>query len=187
MIVAHQGEYAAMPGGTGHVGVAKDVARAIDTRAFAVPHTEDAIEFALATQLGLLRAPNGGGGQFLVEAGLEFYIGGGEEALRPHHLLVEAPERRAAIAGDESAGVEAGAAVALPLHQESADQRMIARDQHSGLAEIVFVVEAGGSKCHELPKGAAPPVPRTTAACFLSYRLARPVAKANKGWQFKCI
>ena len=56
------------------------VAGAIDTRALAVPHAEYAIELALAAQLGLLGAPQRGGGEFLVEAGLELDIGGGELA-----------------------------------------------------------------------------------------------------------
>ena len=103
--------------GAGKIGVAEDVAGAVDARALAVPHAEHAIELAFAAQLGLLRAPQRGGGEFLVEAGLELDVGGGEQAAGAHQLLVEPAERRAAIAGDIAAGIEAGAAVALLLHQ----------------------------------------------------------------------
>ena len=57
VVVAHQGEHAAVLRGTGKIGVAEHVARAVDAGAFAVPHAEDAIERALTAQFGLLRAP----------------------------------------------------------------------------------------------------------------------------------
>ena len=41
---------------------------AVDARALAVPHAEHAVVFALAAQLGLLRAPERGGGEVLVDA-----------------------------------------------------------------------------------------------------------------------
>ena len=71
MVVAHQGEHAAVLRGAGEIGVAEDVAGAVDARALAVPHAEHAVVLALAAQLGLLRAPDRGGGEVLVEAGLE--------------------------------------------------------------------------------------------------------------------
>ena len=43
-----------------------------------------------------------------------------------HELLVEPAERRAAIAGDVAGGVQAGAAIALLLHEAGADQCLIA-------------------------------------------------------------
>ncbi len=54
--------------------------------------------------------------------------------LGAHELLVEPAERRAAIAGDVAGGVEAGAPVALLLHQAGADQRLIAGDEDLDLA-----------------------------------------------------
>ena len=56
MVVAHQGDDAAVLRGAGEIGVAEGVAGAVDARALAVPHAEHAIEPALAAQLGLLRA-----------------------------------------------------------------------------------------------------------------------------------
>ena len=71
VVVAHQGEHAAMPRRAGEIGMAEDVAGAVDARALAVPEREHAVMLALAQQLGLLRPPAGGGREFLVEAGLE--------------------------------------------------------------------------------------------------------------------
>ncbi len=130
------------------IGVAKHVARTVDARALAVPEAEHAIELALAAQFGLLGAPERGCGEFLVDAGLELDVGASELAAGAHELLVEAAERRAAIAGEIAASVEAGGAVARFLHQASADQRLITGHQDAGLRQIVFVVEADGSERH---------------------------------------
>ncbi len=100
MVIAHQRDDAAMLRGAGEIGVAEGVAGAVDARALAVPHAEHAIELAFAAQLRLLRAPQRGGGKVLIEAGLEFDVGGNKLAAGAHELLVEPAERRAAIAGD---------------------------------------------------------------------------------------
>ena len=53
---------------------------------------------AFAEKLGLLRAPAGGGRKLLVQARLEDDIRFGELFLGAPELLVEAAERRAAVA-----------------------------------------------------------------------------------------
>ena len=148
MVVAHQRQHAAVPGGTSQIGVAEHVAGTIDARSLAVPHAEHAIELALAAQLRLLGAPERGGGEFLVDAGLELDVGLAKLAASAHELLVEAAERRAAIAGDIARGVHAGGAVARFLHQTGADQRLITGHQDAVLRQIVFVVEADRAKRH---------------------------------------
>src|SRR5690606_35263104 len=124
------------------------VAGAVDTRALAVPQAEDAIELALAAQFGLLGAPQRGGGEFLIEPRLELDVGSGKMLAGTNELLVETAKRRAAIAGQETAGVQAGAAVALLLHQNGADQGLIAGDQDMCLVQVVLVVEADRSERH---------------------------------------
>ncbi len=126
VIVAHQSDDAAVLCGAGKIGVTEDVAGPIDARTFAVPHTEYAIEFAFAAQFGLLRSPERGGGKFLVDAGLELHVRRREYPPGAHELLVKAAERRAAIAGDVAGRVQAGAAIALLLHEAGADQCLIA-------------------------------------------------------------
>src|SRR5690606_23302700 len=117
VVVAHQGEHAAMFRRAGEIGVAEDVARAVDARPLAVPDREDAVMPALAEELSLLRAPAGGGGEFLVEPRLEDDVGFGELLLVAPELRVEPAERRAAVARDVTCRVEAGPAVTLALHQ----------------------------------------------------------------------
>ena len=71
VVVAHQRQHAAVLRGAGEIGVAEHVAGAVDARALAVPDAEHAVELALAAQLRLLRAPQRGRGEVLVDAGLE--------------------------------------------------------------------------------------------------------------------
>ena len=141
--------------------MAEHVAGAVDARPLAVPHAEHAVVFALAAQLGLLRAPDRGRREVLVEAGLEQDVVALERGLGAHELLVEPAERRAAVAGHVARGIEPGEAVALLLHQAGADQRLIAGDEHAALGEVVFVVEGDVLERHsglrEASCRAAPP------------------------------
>ena len=79
---------------------------------------------------------------------------------RALELVVEAAERRAAVAGDIARGVQPGAAVALVLHQREPHQRLIAGDEHAALGQVVFVVERDVIERH-----CGPSVPRPTRAC----------------------
>ena len=126
VIVAHQSDDSAVLGGAGKIGVTEDVAGPIDARTFAVPHAEYAIEFAFAAQFGLLSSPERGGGKFFVDAGLKLHGRRREYPPGAHELLVEPAERRAAVAGDVAGRVQAGAAIALLLHEAGADQCLIA-------------------------------------------------------------
>ena len=108
MVVAHQRQDAAMLRGAGEIGVAEDVAGAVDARPFAVPEPEYAVELALSAQLRLLRAPDRGGGDILVDPGLEPDVVFVERALGANELQVEGAERRSAIAGHIARGIEAG-------------------------------------------------------------------------------
>src|SRR3979411_2388244 len=103
--------------GAGEIGVAEDGSGAVDARSLAVPEPEHAIELALAAQLGLLRAPDRGGGDVLLDPVPEADVGFGERALGANEWQVEGAERRSAIAGHIARGVEAGTAVAFLLHQ----------------------------------------------------------------------
>ncbi len=141
VVVAHQREHAAVPRGAGEIGVAEDVAGAVDARSLAVPEPEHAVEPALPAQFGLLRAPERGRGDVLVEPGLEPDVVSVEGALRAHELQVQRAERGAAIAGDVAGGVEAGAAVELLLHQAEAHDGLEAGDEDAALGEIILVVE----------------------------------------------
>ena len=62
VVVAHQRQHAAVLGRAGQIGVAENVAGAVDAGALAVPHGKDAIILSLATQFRLLRTPHRGRG-----------------------------------------------------------------------------------------------------------------------------
>ncbi|BCY19897.1 hypothetical protein OkiPb01551_07930 [Bordetella pertussis] len=74
MVVAGHHQHAAVARGAGHIGVLEDVAAAVHARPLAVPHAEHAVVLGAREQVDLLRAPHGGGGQVLVDAGLEFDV-----------------------------------------------------------------------------------------------------------------
>ncbi|MNZ93361.1 hypothetical protein D3C78_1124230 [compost metagenome] len=72
VVVAGDGQHAAMLGCAGHVGVLEHVGAAVHARALAVPDAEHAVELlGVGIDVELLRAPDGGGGEFFVDAGLE--------------------------------------------------------------------------------------------------------------------
>jgi hypothetical protein len=118
-------------------------------------------------------------GQLLIEARLELDVGGGDLPGGAHELLVEAAEGGAAVAGDEAAGVQAGAPVALLLHQAGADERVIAGDQHVLLGQIVFVIETDGSQRHRCPLCRPAASQSLRRPCRNSYRLAGADAKQS--------
>ncbi len=141
VVVAGQHEHAAVLRRAGEVGVLEHVAAAIDARPLAVPHREDAIDPGAGIQVDLLRAPDRRRREVLVEARLELDVGALEKLLRLPQRLVEAAQRRPAIAGDEAGGIEAGEPVALPLEYQQADQCLHAGDENAPRFELVLVVE----------------------------------------------
>src|SRR5690606_20052689 len=116
----------------------------------AVPDGENAVIFALAQKLRLLRSPAGGCGQFLVEPRLEDDIGFLKLPLRLPQLLIETAKRRAAIARHETGRIEAGSPVALALHQEHAHDGLRAGNEDALLRQIVFVVQRHIVKGHSV-------------------------------------
>ena len=142
VVVAHQGEHAAVLGGAGVVGVAEHVAGAVDARALAVPDAEHAVVLALAAQLGLLRAPQRGGRQVLVETGHELDVVGLQHALGAQHGRLQRGDRRAAVARHVAGRIQPGLHVAGALRQHQAHDGLGAGQDLAALVEGVFVVEA---------------------------------------------
>ena len=142
MVVAGDDEDAAARGGAVGVAVLEGVAGAIDARALAVPHGEDAIDLGAGVGLDLLRAEDGGRGEVLVDGGEELDAEGGEAVRTAPELEVEGAEGRAAVAGDEAAGLEAGLAVAAGLVEEDAGERLGAGEEDTARGLVVAVGEA---------------------------------------------
>ena len=149
VVVAHQRQHAAVFRGAGQIGMAENVAGAIDAGALAVPHGEDAVVFAFAAQLRLLRAPDRSGGEVFVDAALKADVALGQERCGALELTVETAERRTAITGDVARGIEAVAAVKLFLHQAEPHQGLEPGDEDVAVAEIVFVVELDVAQRHQ--------------------------------------
>src|SRR5262249_16738302 len=124
VVIAHQRQHAAVLRGAGEIGMAEDVAGTVDAGPLAVPKAAHAGELALPAQVLLLPGPDRRRGDVLVEAGLEADIVFVERALRADELLIERAEGGAAIAGDVARAIEAGAAVALLLHQAQSHDRL---------------------------------------------------------------
>src|SRR5262249_11659368 len=137
----HEGKHAAMLRRAGEIGVAQRVARAVDARALAVPHAEHAVEAPFAAQLRLLRTPQRGCGQILVNGGLEENVVRLAQGVGALELGVEPAQRRAAIARDIARRSGPGAAGPRLLHQAHAHQRLVAGDEDASLRQVVFVVE----------------------------------------------
>src|ERR1700684_3147523 len=141
--------------------MAEGVAGAIDARAFAVPHGEDAVVLALAAQFGLLRAPDRGGGKILVDAALKADIAFLQKRCSAEELTIEAGEWRPAITAHIARRVETVAPVDFLLHQAQPHQRLETGDKNLAVAEIVFVVELDVAKRHRgTPAPSLPPYRR---------------------------
>ena len=165
MVVARQRDHAAMRRGAGGVGVLEHVHRTVDAGALAVPDREDAIDGGAGKQVGLLAAPHRRRREVLVEAGLEVDVVLFQVTLRAPQRVVVHTERGAAIAGDETAGIQAGGEIALALHHRQAHQRLDAGHVNAALVEPVAILEGvvaenernwgDGSAHRERPSGAA--------------------------------
>src|SRR3546814_1111789 len=107
------------------------VARAVDSRPFAVPEREDAILRRIGDARQHLRSPDRGRREIFVDARLEQHIHALEQILRAPQFLVVATEWRPAVSRDKPAGIEAGTRVALLLQHWQTHERMRARDRKS--------------------------------------------------------
>ncbi len=141
VVVAGDDQHAAVFRRAGGIGVAEDVAAAVDARPLAVPHAEHAVVFGAGKEADLLAAPDGGRRHVLVDAGLEGDVVVGEVLLGLPQAEIEVAERAAAVAGDEAGGVQPGGEVAFALHHRQADQRLGAGQEDAAGGGGVFVVQ----------------------------------------------
>ena len=140
VVVARHRQHAAMLRGADEIAAVQRVAGAIDARALAVPHAEHAIDALAGKGVELLRAVQHGGGEVLVDARLEADVLLGQHRLAVPELPIQPAQRRAAIAGDQAAGVQPGGAVQPRLFQQDAHQRLDAgqQDRRVEIGEAAF-------------------------------------------------
>ena len=140
VVVAGHRQHAAVLRGADEIAAVQRVAGAVDAGTLAVPHAEHAIDTLAGKRIELLRAVQHGRGEVFVDARLEPDVLGGEHFLAVPDLAVEPAQRRAAIAGDQTARVQAVCAVETGLLQQDADQGLDAGQQNGGvkLGEAAF-------------------------------------------------
>ena len=97
MIVADDGEDAAMRGGSCGIGMLEHVHGAVKTRPLAIPDAEHAIDIGTRPHADMLRTPDGGGAQLFIDARDEDDVALGEHLLGAPQFLIIGAERRAAI------------------------------------------------------------------------------------------
>ena len=91
--------------------------------------------------MDLLRAPHGGGGKFFVDAGLKDDVVILEMFLGFPQRFVQAPERGAAVAGDESSCVKPRSQIAPALDQRETHQGLDAGEVNAAMVAEVFVFQ----------------------------------------------
>src|SRR5258705_3197503 len=141
VIVAGKTKHAAVFRRTRGVAVAEHVAAAVDPGAFAIPDADRAIVPGARREIELLRAPDRGGREVFVHAGLEFDVVLLEVFACGEQLLVVAAERRTAVARDKTGGVETGGAVAADLRHRQANQRLDPGQEDVAGPLGVFLIE----------------------------------------------
>src|SRR5690606_28984013 len=125
----------------GHVRMFERIAGAVDAGRLAVPDPEHAVDGRASPEMNLLAAPDGRRGEVFIQAGLEMNVVLVEEALCAGELLIIAPERGAAIAGDEAAGVVSRAAVSADLVERQPDKCLRARQKEPSFFRRIFIVQ----------------------------------------------
>ena len=156
VVVAKAGDDAAELGGAGHVGMAEHVAAAVHAGALAVPEAEDPLDAALAAEAACWVPQSAVAARSSFRPGSKLHVGGSELPVRLHHQLVDAAERRAAIAGGVAGGREAGRLVARLLHQQHAHQRLDAAEQDGALGEVEAVRERDVVQGHDTSRNMGP-------------------------------
>src|SRR5262249_19831524 len=140
VVVAGKHQHAAVLGGAGRIGVAEDVAAAIDAGTLAVPDADHTIILRAGRETQLLRTPDRSRRQVLVHAGLELDVVLLEMLSRCEELLVVTAERGAAVARDETCGIQSHRPVAPDLGHRQADQRLNAGQKDVACSLGVFLV-----------------------------------------------
>ena len=141
VIVAGKAQHAAVFRRARGIAMAEDVAAAIDAGALAVPDADHAIMPGARRKIELLRAPDRGGGEVFVHAGLEFDVVLLEVLSRRDQLLVIAAERRPPVARHKTRGIEAAGAIAPDLRHRQANQRLNPGQEDVAGPLGVFLIE----------------------------------------------
>ena len=97
-IIPCQHQHTTQRRATGRIGVAQHIARAIHPRPLAIPNAENAIQARPRCQMHLLRAPNGGRRQILIQPRLKHHIMRTQPFRLARQFPIKSAERGAPIA-----------------------------------------------------------------------------------------
>ena len=139
VVVAERHEDAAEPGGARHVGVPQRVPRTVHARPLSVPQAEDTVMEALTPQFGLLRPPQGGCRQILVDRRRKTNICRLQQRSGLSHLHIERAERGPAVSGDVTGCVQSRRRVARCLLEHQPDKGLCPVEQNIWAGEIKSV------------------------------------------------
>ena len=156
MIVAREGENAAVARRAEHRRVLEGVARPVHARPFAVPDAENAVIAGAGEQPDLLAAPYGCRRQFLVDARLEDNVMIGETLALVPKLFVIRSKWRTAIARNKSCRVQAILGVNFTAQQRKPDKSLNAGNKDLAALDEILVVEADGRRINKRVHGRLP-------------------------------
>ena len=141
VIVASDGNHAAMWRRSGRVGMFEHIAAAIDSGAFAVPETKHAIGIGTGKQANLLGSPNGVGRQLFIDARSKNNLLAVQMLAGFPECLIERAEGRTAITRNEASGAQACDAVTLSLQHRQPHQGLITVHEGTPMFEGVLVIQ----------------------------------------------
>ena len=142
-IIPRQRQHTALRRAAGGIGMAEHIAGAINAGTFAVPNAENAIQTRAGCQMHLLRTPNGGCGQILIQPRLKHHIMRAEPFRLARQFPVKSAKRRSAIAGNETAGAETLRCIHFLAQHGQAHQRMRPGQQDGAGAGFPTFFERG--------------------------------------------
>src|SRR4029077_17971296 len=88
-----------------------------------------------------------------------------EMRARTPQRLIEPAERRAAITGNETRGIDAGAQIALALKHQEADQRLRTGKEDAAALQRVLVVQGSCSERSVINRGVHRASPQKLCSC----------------------
>ncbi len=150
MIVAGERQHAAMPRRTGRIGMLQRVDRTVHAGSLAVPDPEHAIDLGARKHPDLLAAPHCGCREVFIQPRDEGDVLRLQKRLGAPQRVVVHAERRAAIAGNETGGVEILQTIAFALQHRQPYQRLDSGKIDSLGLEPVFVVQPDLHQRHHL-------------------------------------
>ena len=123
------------------VRVFDDVHTSVNARAFAIPHSKNAIEARALEQVGLLAAPHRCRSKVFINTWLEVDLMGIEILGGFPHGLIETAQWAATITRDEAGSVQAPLQVPFSLQHWKANQRLNACHVRRCVVVSVLVVQ----------------------------------------------